>query len=366
MRSIARVSLALTIIISSGTGFAAGTRVAKYAGEFMAIGVGGRALGLGGSYVALANDVTAGYWNPAALVRIDYPEFSLMHDERFGSLVNFDYAGVAFPYGANAPADSTGSEHTDGQPSAVSYKAAAIGVSVIRLGVDGIPDTRNAWTDTNGDGIFNEPDARPDLNRITFFNAADWAVYFSYAKQFAENLSYGVNLKLIRRNIGEFHGTGIGFDVAALYTPSENLSFGANFQDVTTTLVAWNTGTNELISPTLRIGGTYLVDVLGGRLGPVFDTDIRFEGRKFSAIAHVGPVSLDPHGGIEFDYKKMVALRVGYNDIKNLTLGAGVHLRKLDIDYSFAKFNGDDQLGNSHRISLRLIIQEEKYKRGAE
>src|ERR1700690_553802 len=77
------------------------TYVAKYAGEFMAIGVGGRALGLGGAYVAAANDVTAGYWNPAALVRINYPEFSLMHDEQFGSLENFDYAGVAFPYGAN-------------------------------------------------------------------------------------------------------------------------------------------------------------------------------------------------------------------------------------------------------------------------
>jgi hypothetical protein len=141
---------------------------------------------------------------------------------------------------------------------------------------------------------------------------------------------------------------------------------GANFQDVTTTLVAWNTGTNELISPTLKIGGAYLFEIFGGRLGPVFDTDVRFEGRNFSAIAHVGPVSLDPHGGVEFDYKKTVALRVGYNDVKNLTLGAGIHLRKLDIDYSFAKFNGDDQLGNSHRISLRLIIQEDKYKRGAE
>jgi hypothetical protein len=248
----------------------------------------------------------------------------------------------------------------------MNYNAAAFGVSVIRLGVDGIPDTRNAWNDANGDGIFNEPDARPDLERITYFNAADWAVYFSYSRQFAEDMYYGASVKLIRRNIGDFHGTGFGFDLAALYTPSENLSLGANFQDVTTTLVAWNTGTNELISPTLKIGGAYLFEVFGGRLGPVFDTDIRFEGRKFSAISHVGPVSLDPHGGVEFDYKKTVALRVGYNDVKNLTIGAGVHLRKLDIDYSFAKFNGDDQLGNSHRISLRLIIQEERYKRGAE
>jgi hypothetical protein len=361
-----RNALAVTLLLCGTSVFAAGTHIAKYAGEFMAIGVGGRALGLGGAYVALANDVTAAYWNPAALVRINYPEFSLMHDERFGSLVNYDYAGVAFPYGANAVTDSTILDQEGISRPAINYNAAAFGVSVIRLGVDGIPDTRNAWNDTNGDGIFNEPDARPDLERITYFNAADWAVYFSYAKQFAADMYYGASVKLIRRNIGGFHGTGIGFDLGALYTPNENLSLGANFQDVTTTLVAWNTGTNELISPTLKIGGAYLFEIFGGRLGPVFDTDVRFEGRKFSAIAHVGPVSLDPHGGVEFDYKKTVALRVGYNDVKNLTLGAGVHLRKLDIDYSFAKFNGDDQLGNSHRISLRLIIQEDKYKRGAE
>jgi Uncharacterised protein family (UPF0164). len=340
------------------------TYVAKYAGEFMAIGVGGRALGLGGAYVALANDVTAGYWNPAGLARINYPEFSLMHDERFGSLVNFDYAGVAFPYGANDTTDATVVDQEGISQPVVNYKAAAFGVSVIRLGIDGIPDTRAL--DTNGDGVYNDLDGRPDYSQITFFNSADWAIYFSYAKQFSERVFYGANLKLIRRNIGDFHGTGIGFDLGALYVPTENFSLGANVQDITTTLVAWNTGTNELISPTLKVGGAYLFQIFGGRFGPVFDTDVRFEGRKFSSVAHVGPVSLDPHGGVEFDYKKIGALRVGYNDVKNLTLGAGVHLRKLDIDYSFAKFNGDDQLGNSHRISLRLIIQEDKYKRGAE
>ena len=30
--------------------------IAKYAGEFLSIGVGGRAFGLGGAYSALAND----------------------------------------------------------------------------------------------------------------------------------------------------------------------------------------------------------------------------------------------------------------------------------------------------------------------
>src|ERR1700674_1822463 len=71
----------------------------KYAGEFLAIGVGGRPLGMGGAYVSIANDVTAGYWNPGALSSINYPQFSLMHDERFGNLVNYDYASVAIPWG---------------------------------------------------------------------------------------------------------------------------------------------------------------------------------------------------------------------------------------------------------------------------
>ncbi len=359
---------ALSIIVLGAIPFAplvAGdTYVAKYAGEFMAIGVGGRALGLGGAYVAAANDVTAGYWNPAALVRINYPEFSLMHDEQFGSLENFDYAGVAFPYGTNDTTSATTVDEQGMSKPVLNYKASAFAVSVIRLGIDGIPDTRKL--DTNGDGIYTDIDGRPDLSQITYFNAADWAVYFSYAKQQSEHLYYGANLKLIRRDIGDFHATGIGFDLGALYTPTENLSFGANAQDITTTLIAWNTGTNELISPTLKLGAAYQFELLGGRVGPVFDTDVRFENRRFSAIANVGPISLDPHGGVEFDYKKVVALRVGYNDVKNLTLGAGIHLRKLDIDYSFAKFNADDQLGNSHRISLRFIIQEDKYKRGAE
>ena len=345
---------------------AGGTSVAKYAGEFMAIGVGARALGLGGAYVALANDVTAGYWNPAGLVRVEYPEFSLMHDERFGSLVNYDYVGIAYPYGKNEATDVTAIDQEGVSRPVMDYKASSFGLSVIRLGVDGIPDTRNTWNDANGNGIFDDPNARPDIDRITFFNASDWAVYFSYARQYSEHMYYGANVKIIRRNVAEYYGTGIGFDLAGLYVPNENLSFGVNIQDITTTLVAWNTGTNELISPTVKVGGAYLFEMFGGRLGPVFDTDIRFEGRKFSSIAHLGGISFDPHGGVEFDYKKTVAIRVGYNDVKNLTLGAGVHLRKLDIDYSFAKFNGDDQLGNSHRISLRLMIQEEKYRRGTE
>jgi hypothetical protein len=70
--------------------------------------------------------------------------------------------------------------------------------------------------------------------------------------------------------------------------------------------------------------------------------------------------------GLEFDYKNTVALRIGYNDVKQLTLGAGLHLRKLDIDYSFARFGKENDLGDTHRISLRLILQEARFARATE
>jgi hypothetical protein len=82
----ARVALVCIVFSVSGISIAAST--AKYAGEFMAIGIGGRALGLGSAYTALADDITAGYWNPAGLSSLMYPQIALMHDERFAGLVN--------------------------------------------------------------------------------------------------------------------------------------------------------------------------------------------------------------------------------------------------------------------------------------
>lgn len=314
--------------------------VAKYAGEFMAIGVGGRALGMGGAHVALVNDATAGYWNPGALARIDYPEAIVMHEERFGSLINYDFASVAIPYGPDA----------------------SLGLSVLRLGVDGIPDTRNAWVDNNGNGVFDSGD-QLDYDKITYFNSADWALYFTYAKRASSELFYGANIKLIRRTLADQSATGIGFDVGAVYSPMANLSLGFNAQDITTTLIAWSTGRNELVSPTLKLGAAYSINVLSGRLTPAADVDVRFEDRRFASIANVGPVSFDPRAGLEFDYKNTVALRVGYNDVKQMSVGAGLHLRMLDIDYSFARFAADESLGNTHRISIRFILQSDQYSR---
>jgi len=179
------------VIVSSG--FSQGVSVGKYSGEFLAIGVGGRALGMGSAFVAIANDVSAGYWNPAGLTRLNYPQAMLMHDERFAGLVNYNYGAVAIPY----KSDMT------------------FALSVIRLGVDGIPDTRNALIDLNGN-LKLDDNENLDYSKITEFNYADWAFMFSFAKKYSDKMSYGANLKVIKRDIAEFGAWGIGFDVGAI------------------------------------------------------------------------------------------------------------------------------------------------------
>lgn len=315
----------------------------KYAGEFLAIGVGGRPLGMGGAYVSLVNDVTAGYWNPGALAFVNYPQMSLMHDERFGNLVNYDYGAVAIPFGTSA----------------------SIGLSIIRLGVDNVPNTQNALVKgLNNTGYFLEPGDRLDYSKITFFNAADWAFFLTYAKHQSEKLSYGVNLKVISRSLDYGSAWGIGFDIGAVYSPMTNFRIGANLQDISTTLLAWNTGTKELITPTAKLGGSYDIEIFKtGRITPAIDFDVRFENRQFASMAHVGPVSMDAHAGLEYGFKDLFAVRLGYNDVKQVTVGAGIKLPKLNIDYSFAKFDGNDQLGNTHRISVMFTLEDEKFKR---
>ncbi|MCK4236618.1 MAG: hypothetical protein KAX38_05835, partial [Candidatus Krumholzibacteria bacterium] len=80
------------------------SRSEKYAGEFMALGGGARAMGMGGAFIAVVNDATASFWNPAGIARFSSMqtspedwEISLMHSERFGDLIDYNFASAAFP-----------------------------------------------------------------------------------------------------------------------------------------------------------------------------------------------------------------------------------------------------------------------------
>src|SRR5687768_5946051 len=78
-----------------------GFHSAKYANEFLSLGVGDRYAGLGGSGTGIANDVTAGYFNPASLSLITYPQVAILHESRFAGQINYDYAAAALPISAD-------------------------------------------------------------------------------------------------------------------------------------------------------------------------------------------------------------------------------------------------------------------------
>jgi hypothetical protein len=132
-------------------------------------------------------------------------------------------------------------------------------------------------------------------------------------------------------------------------------------QDVTTTLLVWDTGTKEAITPTAKIGAAYIWESpkIMGQLIPAFDMDVRFENRRFSAQYNLGSVSFDLHAGMEYRFKQLLAFRTGL-DTGRFTAGFGIKLPKLNIDYAFLRHN---DLGDTHRISVILTIEEDKFKR---
>jgi hypothetical protein len=309
---------------------AGGFKISKYAGDFLSIGVGGRALGMGGAFISIANDVTAGYWNPAGLSLIDGVQLMLMHDEKFAGVINYDYFGFAFPYSDESSA----------------------GISIIRLGVDDIPYTVEAWIDNNKNNIFDGED-RLDVNKITYFSSADWILIFSYSRFQSDKFSFGGSAKLIYRKIGGNVGVGLGFDFGVRYKISR-FTFGGILRDITSTLVAWDTGRNEIIIPSLGVGGSYEVEFLGGRFLPSIDFIFRFEERRESSLLWFGPASIDMNIGAEYMFRDIAGLRFGLTENGEFTIGAGVRIGKLDVDYSFAKF--DSGPGNTHRISLKFTL----------
>ena len=97
---------------------AAPVHATKYAGEFLKVPVGARAIGMGGAFTAVADDATAPWWNPAGMVYLPYREVLPQHQEKFGRLVNHDYLGFVLPL------DGPTSKHS------------AIGVGLVRLAVE--------------------------------------------------------------------------------------------------------------------------------------------------------------------------------------------------------------------------------------
>jgi len=330
-RSIHTLCLSLLLPALLGPGTARATR---YAGEFLRIGVGARALGMGSAFVGLADDGTAAYWNPAGLATLSQRQVTAMHAEQFGSIVQYDFLSYVMPVGAA------------GKP------RQAISVSLVRLGVSDIPDTRGLQIiDQNGNGKFDYPEDLlvVDESRFVFDSDNDAALLFSYARDIRPGLSLGGNFKYIRQWLGDsLRSNGFGLDLGLLYV-GKSFSMGATLRDATTTRILWNTGTGEFIAPSLRLGAAKTRGFRDRRhlVTAALDVQVGFSDERLSSQAHLGGVTFEFHPGLEYWYDRRLALRAGF-EAQNFTAGAGLRYHRLGLDYAFLDHR---DLDASHRVS---------------
>ncbi len=336
----------------------------KYSNEFLSIGVGARALGMGNATVASVSDVTAGYWNPAGLkgVKSNF-QVGAMHAAYFAGIANFDYGAIAIP---------------------MKDRKRALAFSFVRFGVDDIPNTLQLI----------EPDGSVNYGNISSFSVADYAFIFSYAQPVAiENLHVGVNVKIIHRTAGSFaRAWGFGLDLGAQYV-KDKWRFGLMARDITTTFNAWSFNfsdadktvfaqTNnvipensyELTLPRLILGAAYthnFTEKIG--LSGELNLDLTTDGKR-NVLISAKPVSIDPHAGIELHYGNFLFLRAGVGYLQRKfsdalgreqftaqpNLGVGVVIKNLGIDYAYTNIGDPSQALYSHVVSLRINFEKRK------
>jgi len=366
-----KIILGVSFMLNIGQLF--GQNATKYSNEFLQIGVGARSLGMGGASVASANDVYAGYWNPAGLTSIDNnAQISLMHASYFAGIANYDYGAWASKISDNS----------------------ALGISLIRFGVDGIANTFDLIR--NGE---------IDYTRVSSFNTSDFAFILSYAQnQKIRNykhldFSWGGNLKIIRRKIGPFaKATGFGLD-AGFKLRSEkrgNWSAGVVIRDVTSTFNSWRytftdaqkdilastqnvipQNTLEITLPRLIAGFAKTWDYKNWEFVTELNAQLTLDGKR-NTLVKSNFISIDPNLGGEVLYKisdkNVVFFRTGVNNYQTYTnkngkkvssimpnVGVGVALGNFTIDYALTNLSalsGNGPALYSNIISLKLGINK--------
>lgn len=178
MRSMIRQSLVLLALCCMAT--AAGAAPEGGTESNLGLGVGSRGLALGGAFLARADDASAVFWNPAAMVQLERGHATLMHAPiGFGDAA-LSFAGVVYP--------------TPG--------AGSFGLGYQRLGTGGI-QSYDASSQPQGEIGF-----------------AESAFYFAYAARLpaaARRVSVGATAKILNQSLGTWSATGAGLDLGLVF-----------------------------------------------------------------------------------------------------------------------------------------------------
>lgn len=279
-------------------------------GAFLRVGVGSRALGMGGAFVAVADDATASYWNPAGLglvrelqISAAYTALSLGRE--------YSFAGIAVPLGAWG----------------------TLGANWMNFGVKNI-------------------DGRDQTGLPTgMFSNNEQALLLTYGVRLLPGVAVGGGVKLLRHALAANSAYGYGYDAGVLLTPAPLLAVGANIQNLQTHL-AWNTPgrTRELFPQVARLG-FQLRPVPFLRLSADYEISSQANGKWLASDLEDG----EWRSGGELWVGKVLALRAGMNrdsPAYGTSLAVPAGNSAFQIDYSFA--NDPIDAFATHRLTVVL------------
>lgn len=298
------LALAVMLLASSLAPRSASAAAGEAGFAFLKLGVGARPMGMGGAYVALANDPTAVYWNPAGLGGAEGAQVTVMHNEWIQDFRQ-EFAAVS----------------------------RSVGSGTLGLGISGF--------------YTSELESRDDVgNLIGHFGFNDLAVTGAYAHRFGGSTTGGIGVKFIREMIDQENATAVAFDLGGrVALGSSGLSLGAALQnlggDATFRSVSFP------LPRTIRAGAalTRSIASLSGK--GVLSAEVR-NAR--------GDGTRESVGG-EFEYKERIALRAGakfgYDDEK-MAFGLGLIQRRFRFDYALVPFSSS--LGTTHFVSINARL----------
>ena len=166
------------------------SKVGTTAAQFLKISAGSRGLAMGNANVAIANDLSSGFWNPAGLAHLKGIQ---VYFENNGWLAGTDYNFVSF-----------------------GFEWPRVGVFSLSLTMLTTPDDL-VRTVENPSGTGEK------------FNSQDMSIGLSIGKKLTDDLSLGATIKNIRQRIWHSTGQTVGVDIGVQYnTPIRNLILGAS------------------------------------------------------------------------------------------------------------------------------------------
>lgn len=266
--------------------------------QFLKIAPDARPVGMGESFVAIADDPVSIYWNPGGLAQIKEPEITLMYNSWFEG-ISHSFIGYAHPM----------------------EEKGTFGFGVTYLNAGTIIG-RDEFDVETGD-----------------FTAYDIALAMAYGKKIREDISLGLSLKGIKQRNEQEEATGIALDAGGIFRPIDNLSVGLAIQNIGPKIKFIDR--EDPLPLNYKAGVAYRLFqdslILSLDLNQPIDNELRL------------------NTGVEYWIGRMLGLRVGYNSAKGtdlgngLTTGAGFMIKNYKLDYAYVPY-GD--LGETHRVSF--------------